>query len=421
MKPTLLRKVWRNLGPGLTTGAADDDPSGIATYSQTGSQFGYQFLWLAWLTFPFMGVVQEMCARLGLVTGRGLAANTGKYFSRPITFLSAGLLFLANSLNLGADLGAMAASTRLLWPEANFILLVVGFALIILVSQIYFSYKTYASVLKLLTLSLLAYVLTAGFIDFNFTELLKHTFIPSFNFSSEQLFIVAAVFGTTISPYLFYWQTSQEVEEQILAGKRTVKARQEVASGEIKKMRTDVWVGMFISNIVMYFIIAVCAGTLFQAGIRDVATAEQAASALRPLAGNGAYLLFALGIIGTGMLAIPVLAGSASYAVAEAFKYKEGLFRSFSQAHAFYGVLISAVLMGIGINLLNLDPMKMLIYSAVFNALLAPLIIFQIIKLSSNPKVMGKYVNSRSTKLLGWLVFVIMFSISGFVIFSLVV
>jgi NRAMP (natural resistance-associated macrophage protein)-like metal ion transporter len=326
---------WKTLGPGLTTGAADDDPSGIATYSQTGARYGFQLLWLALFTFPLMAVVQEMCARMGQVTGRGLAGNIRMYYSKWILYTCTVLLFIANVFNLGADLGAMAKATQLLLP-INFAVLVFVFAIVSLVLQIFTSYKVYAKYLKYLALILLSYVLTSVFVNFNSWELIRNTFIPHITFSKDQLILICAILGTTISPYLFFWQTSQEVEEEILRGKTTLEMRQEdTTREEISRMRVDVWSGMLISNIVMFFIIAVCAATLGRAGLTSVTTAADAAEALRPLAGNGAYLLFALGIIGTGMLAVPVLAGSISYAISESFNWTHGLYHRLRDAYAF--------------------------------------------------------------------------------------
>src|SRR3989338_7625479 len=338
------KDYWKSLGPGLTTGAADDDPSGITTYSQAGAQFGFNFLWLAPYTFPLMAVVQEMCARIGLVTGRGLAANIRQYYPKWVLYIATMLLFAANTLNIGADLGAMAKASQLLFPHFSFITMILGFTIITLALQIFTTYEKYAKYLKWLALVLLSYVFSALTVDINWNEALQKAIIPTIVFSKDQIFLITAVLGTTISPYLFFWQTSQEVEEQILEGKTTLKLRQEeTTKQEVINMRTDVWSGMFLSNLVMFFIIAACGATLFSHGIRNITTAEQAAQALRPIAGERTYLLFALGIIGTGMLAVPILAGSASYALSESFSWKFVLYRTFKQAHAFYGIIIASV------------------------------------------------------------------------------
>jgi NRAMP (natural resistance-associated macrophage protein)-like metal ion transporter len=408
-----IEDYWKTLGPGLTTGAADDDPSGIATYSQTGAQYGFQLLWLALFTFPLMAVIQEMCARIGLVTGKGLAANIKKHYSPWVLYLCGILLFAANTFNLGADLGAMAKASQLIAPDANFALLVIGFALLSLLLQIFTSYKRYARYLKYLALILFSYVLTAFAIHLNWQEIIFHTVIPTIAFSRDQIFLICAILGTTISPYLFFWQTSQEVEEEILKGKTTLAMRQAMTSKEeIKAMRIDIWSGMFISNVVMFFIIVTCAATLFSHGVTNIATAEQAAEALRPLAGNFAFFLFTLGIVGTGMLAVPVMAGSASYALSESFGWKQGLYKKFRQAHAFYGVIILSMILGLVMNFIHIDPIKALIYSAVANGLIAPIILILIVRISSNKKVMGEYANHPLANWIGWITTTLMI-ISG--------
>lgn len=396
---------WRSLGPGLTTGAADDDPSGIATYSQAGAHYGFQLIWLSLFTFPLMAIVQEMCARIGLVTGRGLAGNIRIHYPKWILYTCTILLFSANTLNLGADLGAMAKATQLLFPDFQFGPVVIGFAIITLLIQIFTTYAKYAKFLKWLALVLLAYVFSALLIPIDWGKVLTSTLIPSIAFSKDQIILICAILGTTISPYLFFWQTSQEVEEEILSGKITIKLRQEeTTDGEIKKMRIDVWSGMFLSNLIMFFIIAACAATLYVHGIYNIQTAADAAKALRPLAGDRAYLLFALGIIGTGLLAVPVLAGSASYALSESLKWKLGLYRKLREAYAFYGVIILSMTIGLLINFIGIDPIKALIYAAVANGMIAPIILILIIQISSNKKVMGKRVNNKLTILLGWLI-----------------
>jgi len=407
------KQYWHMLGPGLTTGASDDDPSGIATYSQTGAQFGYQFLWLSFWTFPLMSVVQEMCARIGLVTGRGLAGNIRVYFNKRVLYACTILLFVANTINIGANLGAMAKAVQLLAPHANFSLTVVAFAILSLGLQIFTPYVRYAKYLKWLALVLLSYVLSTFLADLNWGEVFSNAFVPQLGWDKESLIILCAILGTTISPYLFFWQTSQEVEEQILMGKVTLRLRQLVTPREdVKKMRIDVWSGMFLSNMVMFFIIAACGGILHANGITEITSASQAAEALRPFAGDATYFLFAIGIIGTGMLAIPVLAGASSYAMAESFRWKEGLYRDLAQGKAFYGVIIISMLIGLAINFLGIDPIKALIYSAVLNGLVAPIILFLIVKLASNHKIMGRWVNKRYVTWIGLTTTAIM-AISG--------
>jgi NRAMP (natural resistance-associated macrophage protein)-like metal ion transporter len=400
------RKYWEVLGPGLTTGASDDDPSGIATYSQTGAQYGFQLLWLSIFTFPLMAIIQEMCARIGLMTGRGLAANIRNYFPRWVLYTCTILLFFANTFNIGADLGAMAQATNLLLPKVAIPLLVVLFAIAGLAMQIYVPYRKYSQYLKWLALILLSYVFSTLLINgLDWGQIMRHLVTPSFNMDKNQIILICGILGTTISPYLFFWQTSQEVEEAILKGETSIASRKaEVRDSHIKDMRIDVWSGMFLSNIVMFFIITACAATLNASGLTNIRTASDAAEALRPLAGNGTYYLFAIGIIGTGLLAIPVLAGSASYAISESFGWKEGLYRKLSSAYAFYGVIILATVIGLGLNFIGLDPIKALIYSAVANGLVAPVVLVLIVILSSNKKVMNDRANSGFTKVLGWII-----------------
>ncbi len=403
------KNYWKSLGPGLTTGAADDDPSGITTYSQTGAQYGFSLLWLAAFTFPLMAIIQEMCARIGLVTGRGLAANIRQFYPKWVLLIATFLLFFANSLNIGADLGAMAHATQLLTPHISFTSLIFGFTLLSLALQIFTSYEKYAKYLKWLALFLLSYVFSALSVKLNWLDVLNKAIVPTIIFSKDQIFLITAVLGTTISPYLFFWQTSQEVEEQILGGKNTLKLRQEdTTNQEVTNMRTDVWSGMFLSNMVMFFIIAACAAALFSHGITNITSAAEAAEALRPIAGDQAYLLFAIGIIATGMLAVPVLAGSASYALSESFGWKFGLYRKLREANAFYGVIIISTGIGLLINFIGLDPIKTLIYSAVINGLISPVILILIVLLSSNKKIMGRWVNNKVIIVLGILITAIM-------------
>lgn len=406
------KDYWLMLGPGLTTGASDDDPAGITTYSQAGAQFGFGMLWLSFWTLPLMAFVQEMCARIGLVTGRGLAGNIRVHFSRKILYACTLLLFAANAFNIGADLGAMAKAVQLLNPRLNFYGLVIGFAVVSLLLQVYTPYVRYAKYLKWLALILLSYILSAILAKLNWHDVTQHLVVPQITWSKDYAFLVCAILGTTISPYLFFWQTSQEVEEQILQGKTTVHSRRHTEKSDVRSMRIDVWSGMLLSNLVMFFIIAACGGILFPHGIHQIHTAAQAAEALRPFAGNATYFLFAIGLIGTGLLAIPVLAGSSSYALAESFGWKEGLYRNIQQAYAFYGVIILSMLVGLGLNFVGIDPIKALIYSAVANGLVAPLILLMIIMISSNKKIMGHWVNHRLVTAIGWIAFTVM-SVAG--------
>jgi len=397
------KEYWELLGPGLTTGASDDDPSGIATYSQTGANYGYKFLWLAPLTFPLMAAVQEMCARIGLVTGRGLAANIRSFFPRWILIVCTLLLFIANTFNIGADLGAMSEAVRLFRPEWNYFNLIIIFAVLIMLLQIFTTYGKYASYLKWLALILLAYVFSALMIDgLDWRQIGISAITPSMNFGKDEILIVTGILGTTISPYLFFWQTSQEVETDIERGYETIAMRREaVDNKQIKDMRVDVWSGMFLSNLVMFFIITACGATLNVSGITNISSAAEAANALRPFAGEYAYLLFSLGIIGTGALAIPVLAGASSYAFAETFGWKQGLRYKLRQAYSFYGMIIISLIIGVLINMIGLDPIKALIYSAILNGLIAPVVLVLILILASSEKLMGKYKNGVWSKIIG--------------------
>lgn len=400
------KAYWDMLGPGLTTGAADDDCSGIATYSQQGAKYGFQLNWLAVITFPLMASVQEMCARIGLVTGRGLASNIKRYFPRWVLITATLLLFGANVFNIGADIGAMAEAARLLFPNINFSVLAIFFALICILLQVFSSYRSYSKYLKFLSFALLAYIFTAFIptVGMDWKGAFTGLVTPTFSFSKDEIILICGILGTTISPYLFFWQASQEIEDQRESGNTTIKMRQESVNIEhLKRMKVDVWTGMFYSNLVMFFIVSVCAAVLNKNGITTINTAADAANALRPIAGDNAYLLFAVGIIGVGLLAIPVLAGSISYALSETFNWKEGLNYQVKQASAFYGVIILAILIGLGLNFVGLDPIKALIYSAVANGLAAPLLLIVIVLLSSNKNVMGQFVSGVGSKILGWL------------------
>ncbi|HSW97871.1 MAG TPA: Nramp family divalent metal transporter [Candidatus Saccharimonadales bacterium] len=410
-----LRKAhsfWSGLGPGLITGAADDDPSGIATYSQVGAQYGFQLLWLSLFTFPLMAVVQEMCARIGLTTGRGLAGNIRINYPKWVIYMCAGLLFIANTLNIGADLGAMSKAVQLIFPHFNFLLITTIFTLFCLLLQIYTPYERYAKYLKYLVLVLLSYVATAFIVHIDIRQLFTHSFMPSITPTKDQFFIITAVLGTTISPYLFFWQTSHEVEDEIANGKTSLRLREGTSDEEIKKMRIDVWTGMFVSNAVMFFIIATCAAVLFSHGITTIHSAADAAAALKPLAGDQAFILFAFGIVGMGLLAVPVLAGSAAYTIAEGFRWKSGLYRKLKNARSFYGVIILSMLVGLVINFIGFDPIKMLIYSAVVNGLVAPVILYFIVHMASNKKVVKERINPPFVAALGWYITGIM-TISG--------
>lgn len=398
------KDYWRLLGPGLTTGAADDDPSGIATYSQTGAQYGFHLLWLAGLTFPLMAVVQEMCARIGIVTGRGLASNIRTLLSQRALYACSLLLFAANTFNIGADLGAMVQGVQLVFPNWNFTLLIVGLTGFMLGLQIFTPYARYAKYLKWLAMVLFAYVLSTILAHVQWSEVLKAAVVPHISFNKSQLLLICGILGTTISPYLFFWQTSQEVEDEITQGNTTIALRQHAAGRQvIKRMRIDVWSGMFLSNLIMFFIIAACGALLFTHNVTDIKTSAQAAEALRPFAGSATYFLFAVGIIGTGLLAIPVLAGASSYAIAESLHQPGSLHKKLKQAYAFYGVIIISMVVGLGMNFIGLNPIKALIWSAILNGLVAPVILTFILLISNNRRIMGEQVNGSWARVLGWI------------------
>lgn len=404
-----IKAFLKKLGPGFITGASDDDPSGIATYSQTGSQFGYSQLWTALFSFPFMTIIQEICGRIGMVTGKGLAKVVKEHYGRTVLFGAVAILCIANTINIGADLGAMAAAGQLLigFPFLVWLLVITGITLAL---EIFVSYATYARFLKYLTLSLFAYVVTAFVIKQDWSEIIFSTLVPSFSFSRLYLLNIVAILGTTISPYLFFWQADEEVEEEIANHKLTENsnAKPRINYRDIRRMRVDTFIGMLFSNLVMFFIIVTTASTLGVHGLTTITTADQAAAALRPLAGDFAFLLFAAGIIGTGLLAVPILAGSASYALAETFNWKAGLGKKFNQAKAFYVIIIISTLVGVLINFTPIQPFQMLYYTAILNGICAPPLLILIMLISRNKKIMGQYTNSRLSNIMGWIIAVVM-------------
>ena len=409
-----IRDFLKRLGPGLVTGAADDDPSGIGTYSQAGAKYGYALGWLMPLMLPMMTVIQEMAGRVGLVTGKGLATVIRENYNRWLLYLAVFLLVFANTVNIGADIGAMAASAKLI-VDIPVVWLTLFFTLGIVLLEVIIPYKRYAKILKWLCLSLLAYIVTAFIVDLPWKEALHSTLVPHFQFNRDFILMIVALLGTTISPYLFFWEPSQVVEEEI--EHRWTSPNSEVVKlndKKVKAFRKDNFVGMLSSQIVAYFIMVTAAATLHAQGIFDVQTADQAAKALEPLvhgfpnAGQVAQGLFAVGIIGTGLLAIPVLAGSAGYAVAEALEVQEGLFRKVKRAKVFYGVIAGATLLGLLINFVGISPIKALLYSAVINGVLAVPLIFLIIHVADNPKIMGQYRSGLWTKIIGWVTFAVM-------------
>lgn len=396
------KEYWEELGPGLTTGASDDDPSGIATYSQIGAAFGFIPIWLTLYSLPLTIYVQEMCARIGLATGKGLAANIKILFPRWVLVLTSILLLIANTINIGVDLGAMARSVQLLMPGSSFVILLLLFTILSLSLQIFLNYRTYARYLKWLALVLISYIISTLAIKLPWHEIiLNYTLVPHFAFTKQSLFLLCAFLGTTISPYLFFWQTSQEVEDKsdrLKYGDKHLSVK-----NEIKEMRSDVISGITLSNIVAFFIVAASAGTLFKAGITNITTATDAALALKPFAGDFAFTLFAAGIIGTGMLTVPILAGSAAYALSETFNWKFGLNQKLKNAGQFYAIIIFAMTIGMAINFLNIPIFTALIWTAVINGLVAPLIVALITIISSRADVMGRVKNGIWPKLFGWI------------------
>jgi NRAMP (natural resistance-associated macrophage protein)-like metal ion transporter len=398
---------FANLGPGLITGAADDDPSGISTYSVTGASFGYAPLWTALFSFPLMSAVQMMCARLGMVSGRGLAGVIRLHYPRWVLWFACTLLIAANVINIGADLGGMAATTTLITGiPTNYLTPVYG--AFILSMLFWSSYHRIASIFKWLTLVLFAYVVAAFLAHPDWGAVLRSTFVPHVEWNSAYIATFVGILGTTISPYLFFWQATQEVEEEVDCGRTTVKQRKGATDPELRASRTDVLTGMFFSNMIMYFIILTTAATLHAHGQTHITTAQQAAEALRPVAGKGAYLLFTLGIIGAGMLGVPVLAGSTAYAVGEGFGWKCSLKDAPRTAPRFYAVVGFAMLLGIALTYWGIDAVSMLFWSAVVNGVLAPPLIVLVVLLTSNSKIMGKRVSSPLLRTLGWITAAVM-------------
>ena len=406
-RPSALRRTIAVLGPGVITGAADDDPSGISTYSVAGAAYGYATLWIALLTFPLMAAVQLMCARLGIVTGQGLAAAVRSNYPRWVLWGACSILVVANVINIGADLGGMAEATQLI-TGIRPLLWIPIYALLILGLLIWTSYKLIARVFKWMTLVLFAYVLTAFFAHVDWKQALVVTLVPHLEWSRGFLAVLVGILGTTISPYLFFWQAAEEVEEDRAKGQTTVGERKGATTKELKDARADTVAGMFFSNFIMYFIILTTAATLHAHGHTNITSAREAAEALRPLAGNGAYLLFTLGLIGTGMLGVPVLVGSSAYAVAEGANWHGSMADRPGRAREFYGVMAVAMALGFGLNYMGLNAVKMLFWSAVINGLLAPPLILLVILLTSSRKVMGERVNSRVLQYLGWATFAVM-------------
>lgn len=402
VKNKTVKKLLHIFGPGFITGAADDDPSGIATYAQAGVLFGYKQLWLAPFSFPFMATMQEMCGRIGLVTGKGLAGVMKLHHGRAVLYGAVGLLVLANTINIGADLGAMAASAQLIIPLPYPVLLI-SLTLLTVALEVFVPYKAYTQYLKYLAFSLFAYIGVAFMVDQDWSAIFWSTIIPHIVYSKEYSMNLVAVLGTTISPYLFFWQASQEVEEAVAHERISAigNGTPQINGDDISAMQGDTLFGMFFSNLIMFFIMLTVASTLGRAGITSIETADQAAQALQPLAGQWAALLFALGIVGTGLLAVPILAGSVAYAVAEIAGWAEGLSLTYRQAPGFYGVIAAVTLLGLLVDISSVPPFVLLYYAAVLNGIITPLLVVLLLYIANNKKIMGRYTNSRLSNVLG--------------------
>jgi NRAMP (natural resistance-associated macrophage protein)-like metal ion transporter len=406
---SFFKQFFKSLGPGVVTGGSDNDPSGIATYSQAGAQFGYGLLWMAIVTLPMVMIVQEMCARIGIISGYGLSQIIKQRYSKKLLYSIASLLLIANTINIGADIGAMGASLRLLIPQIPFFISTLMFTAIILAAEIFISYKTYSKVLKYLTLSLFLYVVTAFLAVHNEAEwysIAKSTLIPHFEFNKAYVLMVIAILGTTISPYLFFWQTAEEVEEEVKKGKieemdKEDNSKPKVTKSELKNMRIDTITGMILAQGIFWFIMITSASTLHNSGVTSISTAQEAAKALEPLvkgfpySGQIAVGLFAAGIIGTGLLAVPILAASASYAISESFGWREGLYKKFIQAPKFYGIIVASTIIGLWINFSNIDPIQALVYTAVINGFVSVPVLIMVSKIANNKKILGDNVNKR--------------------------
>lgn len=404
-----VKRFFKLLGPGLITGASDDDPSGIGTYTTAGASLGFATLWTAPLTFPLMLAVQYICAKVGMVSGMGLASVLRRNYSRKVLFPAVFALLIANTINAGADIGAIAAAINLFVP-VPITVLVIPVALIILTLQIWGSYRLIARVFKWLALALFAYIGAAFLAHANWGEVFKATFVPPLRFDHQYLLAIVAILGTTISPYLFFWQASQEVEEEVRMGRYQLSQRKGASKAEMKYAAWDVGVGMFFCNIVFYFVIIAAAATLHKSGVTNIESATDAARALEPLAGKWAKILFAIGLMGAGLLAVPVLTGSSGYAMAEAFGWKCGLSEKPAKARQFYSVIVISTFVGLLINYVGISPIRALFWTAVINGLLAPPLLVLIMLVSNNKRVMGERTNGVGLNILGWAATAVMFA-----------
>lgn len=403
-------QFFKALGPGLITGASDDDPSGIATYSTAGAQFGFATLWTSVLTYPLLATVEYTCAKIALVQGKGLESILKQHYHPMVLFAAVSMLLFANTVNAGADLGAIAAAMNLLLPAVPPIYFVLPITVTIVCLQIFGSYALIARTFKWLSLSLLAYVGTAFFVNIDWRSALLSTVVPTIKLDREFVAMLVAILGTTISPYLFFWQADEEIEEEKANGNSKSLKRHGVSLRKMRGATLDVMTGMFFSNLVMYFIVLTTGATLHKAGITNVESASQAAEALKPLAGEGATILFALGLIGTGFLAVPILTGSSAYALAAVFNWKAGLNEKFSNAKQFYTAIAVSTLIGMSINFLHINPIQALVWTAIVNGVLAPPLLLAIMLIANNKKIMGKHTNSLATNFLGWTATALMFA-----------
>jgi len=398
-----IKNFFRIAGPGLITGASDDDPSGIATYSQAGAQFGFSTLWTALFTFPMMAAIQGMCARIGLVTSEGLTVTLRKNYPKPLLYAMLVFSIPAITLNIGADIQGMGAVAHMIFPHIPGGYFSIGFTTVLMFVIIQYPYQKIARILKWLCLSLLLYIIVPFMVKQDWLQILKRTFVPVLKFDRDFLSIIVALLGTTISPYLFFWQATMEAEDKAHSSKKII-----VDKAVLGNMRADINTGMLLSNVVMFFIILTAGSVLFPNGIRQIDTVDQAAKALEPLAGKLAYFIFALGVVGTGFLAIPVLAGAQSYMLAETFGWEEGLDKKFPEAKPFYVSVIISLLVGLSLDFLGISPVKALLYTAILYGLTAPLLIAIILHIGNNKKIMGEFTNSKLSNVLGFIALFLM-------------
>jgi len=417
---TKLKKFWKSLGPGLITGASDDEPSAIATYSIAGAKYGYQMLWAALFTLPLMIAIQEMSARIGRVSNHGLAGNMRRFYPRWLLILVAFLIVSVNTINIGADMSGMSQAMAMITPFSDKITAVMITFLILLI-VIFLPYQKIFTIFKWLALSLFAYILATFTVHQDWSQILYSAVIPHLTLNKDFFVVLVAFFGTTLSPYLYFWQASQEVEEKIIEQCKPgqVCRLRPATERELNDLKRDTRVGMIFSNLITFFIVSLTAATLFRAGLNNIETLQDAAGALRPLAGQYAYLLFTIGIISSGFLAIPVLAGSAAYVIAEVFNWSEGLNKSFTKAKGFYAVLAASTLIGLLIPLLGFHPVKALFYTSILYGIISPILILMVIHMANNPKIMGNHLNSRALNVIGYITFLIMAFFSIFVFFIL--